>query len=240
MDLDIFGTALLNFHNGLIDEPLRIHRDDGLVDCHSPGIYFEKEPFRHELPALKHIEGLVLDVGCGAGRHLLWLEQRGINATGVDVSTGAIETCRLRGCKRVVEFDIMSKFDPNRWERYKTVTLFGNNIGIGGTFDGACKLFRTLGRIVSENGRLIVTGIDIAKTKDPVHLAYHKRNLTAGKRRGEIMMQFEYRGELGPTVAWYHPEPAEVEEIAYLSGWEIGDMSVLDNGFFLAMLQRRP
>jgi SAM-dependent methyltransferase len=38
----------------------------------------------------------VLDVGCGTGRYLRWLHDRGLRATGVDVSLNMVTAARLR------------------------------------------------------------------------------------------------------------------------------------------------
>jgi len=234
--MDIFGAALLDFQRGVRGERLRIHRDDGFVAEDSPNRYFQPDPWSYEEPALALVTGSVLDVGCGAGRHLLWFEKQGIDATGIDASPEAIEVCRLRGCKNVIELDVMAGFDEGELPSANTITLFGNNVGIGGTFEGACALLRTLGRLVEPSGRLLLTGIDIAATGNPIHLAYHQQNIAMGRRRGEIEMQFEYKGEIGAPVLWYHPEPSEVEEIASASGWEIEKLVTLETGFFWAAL----
>jgi 2-polyprenyl-3-methyl-5-hydroxy-6-metoxy-1,4-benzoquinol methylase len=98
---DVFGDALLDYEAGRHGRMLKIRRDDDHVDLHDPALYFVEAPFEHEVSLLKHTEGRVLDVGCGAGRTLLWLQRRGMRATGIDLSPGAIEVCRRRGCEDV-------------------------------------------------------------------------------------------------------------------------------------------
>lgn len=46
------------------------------------------------------IRGRVLDVGCGTGDHVLMCAARGLDATGIDVSAGALETARLKARER--------------------------------------------------------------------------------------------------------------------------------------------
>ncbi len=234
--MDIFGKALLDYHSGHTEESIRITRDDGRVDEHSSGIYFQSEPLSFEKSALAAISAPVLDIGCGAGRHLLWLRKKGLEAWGIDLSKGAVETCRLRGLEQVREHDIMSQVPPNFGFRFRTLTLFGNNVGIGGTFDGAVRLFRHLRALAEEGGTLILTGLDLTETRDPVHLRYHENNLAKGRRRGELRMRLEYRGEKGPEIRWYHPERAEIEELATLSGWKPENSGAKDR-FFWAVLR---
>ena len=185
--MDVFGAALLDYQKGVRDQPFLVHRDDGFTAEDHPGRYFQSDPWPHEEPAIAYVSGPALDVGCGAGRHLLWMERHGIEATGVDMSKEAIEVCRLRGCKNALEFNVLSDIDDRALPRAETITLFGNNTGIAGT----CTLFHKLKGLVQPVGRIIVTGIDIAATENPAHLAYHERNSAVGRRRGEIKMQFE-------------------------------------------------
>ena len=129
--MDLFGDALLDHQNGKRAHPLVIRRDDDHTDAHSPGLYFAPEPFAHEADLLERVEGRVLDVGCWAGRTVLWLQGQGVEATGGDLSPGAVETCRLRGCRDVRRVNGLGG-GPD-WPAFRTATLFGNNVGIGGT-----------------------------------------------------------------------------------------------------------
>ncbi|HDO42228.1 MAG TPA: methyltransferase domain-containing protein [Candidatus Bathyarchaeota archaeon] len=53
-----------------------------------------------EQEAMKFIRGRVLDIGCGAGRHSIYLQNKGFNVIGIDISPLAIKVCRLRGLKK--------------------------------------------------------------------------------------------------------------------------------------------
>lgn len=227
--MEIFGKALLDYQNGMRDTRMRIHRDDGHIDDHDPAVYFRNDPLPFEEPALRRVRGQVLDVGCGAGRHLLWCMARDIPATGIDISAGAIDTCAQRGLDNLHQLDVMTNPLPTGFD---TILIFGNNIGIGGDFDGACILMRRLRDALAPGGQILATGLDIAATKNPVHLAYHARNQKAGKRRGEIEMQIEYQGQRDPWVRWYHPEPEEMPEIAKAAGLRLDGLERTEDGFF--------
>ncbi len=41
----------------------------------------------------------VLDIGCGDGLHMTWMEGRGFQATGIDLSAGMLEQARARGVR---------------------------------------------------------------------------------------------------------------------------------------------
>ena len=237
--MDIFGIALLDYQKGMGDQPYRIHRDDGWWAEDHAERYFQRDPWPHEVPALSNVSGHTLDIGCGAGRHLLWFERHGIDAVGIDTSKEAVEVCRLRNCRQVLEFDVMSDANDGRLSKADTIALLGNNIGIGGTFAGACTLLERLKGLVKPDGQMIVTGIDVTATDNPTHLAYHEQNLAAGRRRSEIKMRFEYKGQMGPWISWYHPEKSEVDEIASLTGWDVNKLETLESGFFWAILNQK-
>src|ERR1041384_5305233 len=49
--------------------------------------------------------GFVLDIGCGVGRHLLYLGERGFKVTGVDISPSSIQQSAALCAGRGINFD---------------------------------------------------------------------------------------------------------------------------------------
>ncbi|MEM1065771.1 MAG: class I SAM-dependent methyltransferase [Pseudomonadota bacterium] len=237
--MDLFGSALQDYHAGARGQMLTIRRDDGHVDTHDPGIYFAEEPFAHEVELLALAEGPVLDVGCGAGRTLLWLAKQGVEATGIDVSPGAAAVARARGCRDVRGTDVLAAdYSVVPAAAFQTIILFGNNVGIGGTIDGAELMLRRLESATKAGGRLLVTGLDIAKTSAPHHLAYHQKNRDRGRPIGEIRMRFEYEGAVGAWVPWFHPEPPDMLTIAKNTGWRLERHMPAVGPFFGAVFRK--
>src|SRR5262245_59812712 len=82
-----------------------VEREDGYIDTGSiAGMYFSpprKWP-KAELKAVNMAKGRVLDVGCGAGRHSLYLQEKGLDVTAIDTSPGAIKVAKKRGVKRAL------------------------------------------------------------------------------------------------------------------------------------------
>jgi len=99
---------------------------------------------------LATIGGPVLDIGCGPGRLLVALAERGIPALGVDASPAAVELaieCQATALVRSV-------FDPlpgtGRWA---TALLLDGNIGIGGD---PVRLLRRAAELIAQDGRIVV------------------------------------------------------------------------------------
>lgn len=99
---------------------------------------------------LSRCEGAVLDLGCGPGRLVTALGERGVPALGVDVSASAVATTRRGGglaLRRLAQ-------DPLPCEgRWGTVLLADGNIGIGGDPEALIRRSRALLR---PGGLLIV------------------------------------------------------------------------------------
>ncbi|MFC5063740.1 class I SAM-dependent methyltransferase [Actinomycetospora atypica] len=78
---------------------------------------------------LERCTGATLDLGCGPGRLVVALADRGVPALGVDVSLQAIHRCLQRGAA-VLHRDAFERLPgEGRWEH---VVLADGNIGIGG------------------------------------------------------------------------------------------------------------
>lgn len=121
---------------------------------------------------------------------------------------------------------------------FRTIVLLGNNLGIGGSCEGAEALLERLAGAVAPDGRLLVTGLDVARTDAPHHLAYHRRNRDRTRPIGEIAMRFEYEGAVSKWVPWFHPEPAELDRLAVAAGWTVERIGPAGGPFWAAALRR--
>jgi glycosyltransferase A (GT-A) superfamily protein (DUF2064 family) len=100
--------------------------------------------------ALSRCEGPVLDIGCGPGRIVTALAERGIPALGVDVSAQAVLLATERGApalRRPVQEPLPGE---GRWG---SVLLMDGNIGIGGAPD---VLLRRCAELVRPEGLVLV------------------------------------------------------------------------------------
>lgn len=86
-------------------------------------------PTAEELELLERVRPPVVDLGCGPGRHVIALGERGVPAMGVDAAPAAVAMARTSGAL-VLERSVFAPIPgANRWG---TVLLLDGNIGIGG------------------------------------------------------------------------------------------------------------
>ncbi len=231
---DIFGKALYNYWKGDRKTPYKIRRDDDYTDESSLKDYFNREFYPTEKTVAHHVKGKILDVGCGAGRHILHYQKRGYDITGIDNSPFAIKTCKERGSKKAKIMDIFHpKFSTNSFD---TILLFGHNIGIGGTLAGAKRLLSSLRKLVKEDGVLLLTTIDVTKTKEKVHQKYQQNNRTANRYVGEIKIRIEYKDQIGNWFQWLHVDPKTLKKLAKETGWEVSNLNETSSGECSAVL----
>jgi hypothetical protein len=127
---DVWGALLLDYLNGADPRPAVLEAAGRASSPAMPAEWFFRsfegwDWWDQEL--LAGVErGPVLDLGCGAGRASLYLQQRGLEVTAVDHSAGAIEVSRRRG---VVDDRLGDLNDPPSDRLWATVLLLNGNSG---------------------------------------------------------------------------------------------------------------
>ena len=232
--MDIFGRALRDHQSGDGKHRLTLRRDDGHADTHLPGTWFPPHLWPAEKLLAPLVQGRILDIGCGAGRHLTGFRDQGEDITGIDISDGAVDVCRARGHAMVYERDIMADTIPGA--PYDTILLFGNNIGIAGDLAGAAHLLGRLKDATTPGGQLLIASRDVHITRDKQHLTYSRRNLDDDRQAGQMRMRMEYRDMIGGWFDWLHPTPDELRQIADQSGWQVDRLETARKGAYGARL----
>jgi SAM-dependent methyltransferase len=220
---DAFGENLLAQYHGRRSLSEFVERDDGYLDTGSdPGAYFSayKDWSRGEQRAVGHARGRVLDIGCGAGRHSLYLQQKGFDVTGIDNSPGAVKVCRLRGLKKALVRPI-EEVDKFAAGSFDTVLMMGNNFGLFGSRKKAVTLLKKFAKVLSPEGKIIAGSLDPYKTRNPDHLLYHKRNKKSGRMGGQIRFRIRYQSFTGKWFDYLFVSREEMQNILSETDWRI-------------------
>ena len=155
---DLFGQALLDFQKGKFTEDIitstNISDDDSLPITYLFRTF--KEMPKLEQKALKLAKGKILDVGCGAGSHSLYFQEKGFQVKSIDVSKGAIEVCKLRDLKCVEVKNILDET-----ETFDTILLLMNGTGIFQELSQVSKYLTHLKSLLNPNGQILIDSSDI-------------------------------------------------------------------------------
>ena len=239
---DAYGLQLLAQYQSRTAKAEIIERDDNYIDTGSvPGLYFleyeQWSPIEQQAVALA--QGRVLDIGCGAGRHSLYLQQQGFDVTAIDNSPGAIEVCQLRGLKNALVRPIanVDEFAPNSFE---TILMLGNNFGLFGDPKSAKLLLAKLSRITSPEARIIAGTRNPYQTESREHLEYQELNRQRGRMPGQIRMRVRFGRAVGAWFDYLLVSPEEMGEVVAGTGWRITDFMGAEGPNYIAMIDKYP
>jgi SAM-dependent methyltransferase len=218
---DAYGREVLDYHTHRSGYEI-VERDDGYVDISSgPEAYFQ--PYAkwapHMQKAIAHACGRVLDVGCGAGRHALYLQKRGHDVLGIDVSPLAVKVARERGVKRSRVMSVTRV--SSRLGTFGTVLMFGNNFGLLGSESRGRWLLRRFHAMTDPQGRLIVESCDPYATENRCHLSYHKLNRRRGRMSGQLRIRIRYQRYATPWFDYLLVSQEEMSKIVRETGWHV-------------------
>jgi SAM-dependent methyltransferase len=157
---DIFGMALNSFYFDKDEAGIVVHSpdfDDDIIPVHYLFREYEEMPLL-EKTALDNSRGRVLDVGCGAGSHALYLQiKKKLDVTAIDISPGAIEIAKIRG---LVDARNINYFDLKE-EKFDTIILLMNGTGIIQKLDNLDNFFEHSKTLLNPGGKILIDSSDL-------------------------------------------------------------------------------
>lgn len=249
---DAFGESLraaaaelaaINVPRAAADQVIRtleiLERDDGAVGALPVASWFA--PPERWMPceqrAAARLTGHVLDIGVGAGRLALSLQDRGIAVTGLDISSGALEVARARGVRDVVRATVQEHAASG--SRYDSFALFGANLGLLESREHAPEFLGAIERMARPGAQIVAGGSNPYVGKDPIERAYQERNRARGRLSGQWRIRLRYRVLATPWFDYLYCSPGELEDLTADTGWRVTDLDDPGDGAYTAVLRRR-
>lgn len=212
---DAYGRLLLAAFEGRESAEI-MEREDGFIYAGDPADYFA--PYSswptHEKRAMRWVRGRVLDVGCGAGRAALALQDKSHEVVAIDESPLAVEVARKRGARDVRAL-ALADVDESLG-RFDTVLILRNNFGLAGKDEEARRLLRRLLALTSDRGRIVTDSVD------PARLDRAQRD-AAGQ---QFRLRFESYSS--PWFRYAMLAPDAVEPLVEGTGWRVAKL--IDSG----------
>lgn len=165
---------------------------------------FEEMP-KQEQKALKLCRGKVLDIGAGAGSHAIELQKRGLEVHTIDTSEGAVEVMRMRGIEKAIHQDIFEYKE----ERYDTLLMMMNGIGVAGNLDRLQTFLQHAHSLLKPKGQILFDSCDILYlyTNEDGSIQLNLNSIYYGT----VAFCMEYEGVKGEPFLWLYVDPGTMK-----------------------------
>ena len=211
---DLFGKAILDFQTNNSPENLITETNISEADEMSVDYLFRSfnEMPKLEKKALQLCKGKVLDVGCGAGSHCLYLQEKGFEVTAIDISENAIKTCKLRGLNDIRVQNILDLEN----ESFDTILLLMNGTGIFRTLAETSKYLQKLKSLLNPNGQILIDSSDIIYMFDEG--ADGSYLVPADGYYGELTFTISHKNETEESFPWLYLDYNTLQNAAQANG----------------------
>lgn len=213
---DLFGRAILDYQTG--NSPENLITETSISDEDEMSVAylfrsFEEMP-KLEQTALGMANGRILDVGCGAGSHSLYLQNElALDVVAIDISANAIEACGLRGIKDARVQDVMGM----EGEKFDTILLLMNGAGMCGRLKNIPKFLLKLKSLLNEGGQVLLDSSDIIYMFDEDEDG-GKWIPSENEYYGEVVFNIGYKGEKEKPFDWMYIDYDTLEKAAFDNG----------------------
>jgi SAM-dependent methyltransferase len=160
---DILGSAIESYFLSKDDTPVRVFINRNEEPEMHPSIFFRhyRNMLKYEKIALKESQGKVLDLGCGAGCHALYLQGKGLDVTAVEISKKSAKVAQKRGVEKVINEDWRNLSLKN----FDTVLVLMNGMGLAESPAELKIMFRKLKGFLSKSGSILIDSTDVTYAK---------------------------------------------------------------------------
>ncbi len=212
---DLFGKAILDYQTN--NSPENLVTETNISEADEMFVEYLFRSFKSmpklEQKALQLAKGKILDVGCGAGSHALYLQEKGFDVTAIDISRKAIETCKLRGVKKALISDILN---VDKSESFETILLLMNGTGIFGTLNETSKYLQKLKSLLTENGQILIDSSDLIYMYDQDEDGAY--DVPAVTYYGELIFTVHYKNETEKPFPWLYLDYNTLQNACHANG----------------------
>ena len=212
---DVYGKAIIDYFMGEKSKIITYSTVGGKDELPVAHLFrsYEKMPEIEKI-ALDITKGQVLDLGCGAGSHSLYLQEKNHLVKAVDISEGAIKICKKRGLKNAVAMNLWDL----KSEKFDTILSLMNGAGICGSLGMVPSFMAHLKSLLNPNGQVLIDSSDIiymfededGEVDLPDEDHYY----------GEVEFNLQYKKEKSGAFPWLYIDYYRLKHYAEESGFK--------------------
>jgi SAM-dependent methyltransferase len=211
---DLFGKAILDYQTNT--SPEDIVTETNITEADEMEVAYLFRDFNSmpkiEQTALQLAKGKILDVGCGAGSHSLYLQENGLEVTAIDISSNAIKACELRGIKMA---RVQNVLDIEN-EKFDTILLLMNGTGIFGSLNNTAVYLQKLKSLLAPNGQILIDSSDIIYMFDEAEDG--SKWIPADGYYGELTFSISYKNQIEDPFPWLYLDYNTLQNAAHANG----------------------
>ena len=232
---DPIGQAMMDYiQNPSANKDSIIHVDTNITEGESiPTPYFFRtydEMPLSERTALDLSQGKVLDLGAGSGVHSLHLQKKGFEVHPIDISELSVQVMKKRGVQNVR----LKDFKELEGEKYDTILLLMNGIGMVQHISNLPKYLAHFKELLTPNGQILIDSTDILymfEQEDGSYLI----DLN-GEYYGQMIYFVNYKDIKGKAFDWLYVDFGLLNDAANSVGLSCEQIVDEEEGHYLAKL----
>ncbi len=183
--------------------------------------------------ALSNCEGKILDVGAAAGCHSLYLQNQNFDVSALEMSELCCNVMSHRGMKKVIAHDFFL-YSGNKFD---TILLLMNGIGIVGTLKRLDEFLAKAKGLLKPSGRIIFDSSDIE------YMYYEEDgskwiNLN-NKYYGEMIYTMQYKEITGIPFEWLFVDYNTLAPLAMKNGFDLSILATGNHYDYLGVLKKK-
>lgn len=212
---DLFGLAILDYQTNNSPEDLITETTVSEADEMPVSWLFRDygQMPKIERKALDLSKGKVLDAGCGAGSHSLYLQNdRGLDVAPIDISAHAIQACQLRGLQKARVRDVMTL----EGETFDTILLLMNGAGMCGRLKNISAFLQKLKSLLNPGGQILLDSSDIIYMFDEDEDG--AKWVPGNGYYGEVTFYVSYKGKKETPFEWMYIDYNTLQNAAIANG----------------------
>jgi SAM-dependent methyltransferase len=215
-------------------------RDDGYLSGGPASHYFaEPEQWSDtDRRMLELLDESTLDIGAGAGRFALALQDRGVPVMALDTSPAAVRVCAARGVRTTV-CAAVTRHARDAAGAYRRFLMAGNNLGLLESAERAPDFLAALAEMAAPGAIVVAQGSDPYTTDDPAHLAYHERNRSHGRMPGQLRLRCRHRVFATDWFDYLFCTPDELAALLRATAWRLSEVDDSEPPAYVAILRQR-
>jgi SAM-dependent methyltransferase len=226
-----FARALHDLHFDEQQGPYVARNGEETVE-QSLDFYFEDVQGGGWLEA--RLDGPLLDLGAGVGRHALYFQER-FETVAIEQSPLLVEVMRDRGVEDARVADMFGLREAFERDRFASALAVGTQVGLAGSMAGLREFLGDLAFVTTPDATAVVDGYRPGHERTREKIDYRPDPAPGLAYR---VAQFEYDGTLGEPWLYRLFSPDRVREAAVGTGWEVGDVRI-ENEFYNLELEKR-